>query len=155
MILDETSEYVYIFSDIVYLAIGTFRLDEAEVDAVLDRLSLVGAVPSGRRVGPFEELLSPSVEDVGMKFGDTLIAILGFVDVVDAIPVGRESIRHLENTLGNGDGERLFLVGTFYVFIAHGELGIEDDPDVARFSKVEFRILFIPYYIRLLGVVFI
>ena len=45
-------------------------------------------------MGPFEELLSPSVEDVAMKVDDALVAVLCLVDVVDAIAVWAEGIRH-------------------------------------------------------------
>ena len=41
-----------------------------------------------------------------MEFRQTLVAILRLVDVVDAIAIGREGVRHLENALGDRDGER-------------------------------------------------
>lgn len=64
-----------------------FCLDEAEVDAILDGTTLVGAVPSSSRIGPFKEFLPPPIKYVGMELSDVLVSALGFVDVVDAVSV--------------------------------------------------------------------
>ena len=95
----ESAQQIHIFLDVVRLAVGTLCLDEAEIDAILHRLALVGAVPSFGRMGPLEEFLSPSVEDLAMKVGDALVAVLRLVDVVDAVAVGTEGIRHEQHAL--------------------------------------------------------
>ena len=87
MILDVSPQQVDIFFEVIYLSICTFCLDEAEVDAILDGTTLVGAVPSSSRIGPFKEFLPPPIKYVGMELSDVLVSALGFVDVVDAVSV--------------------------------------------------------------------
>ena len=62
--------------------------------------------PDVDKITGLEELLPPPIINIGVKFRQTLVAILRLVDVVDAIAIGREGVRHLENALGDRDGER-------------------------------------------------
>ena len=95
MVFDVTSQQVDITLDIVFFSIGSFCLDKAEIDSILNRLALVGAIPTVGRVAPFEKFLSPAVEDVAMKLYKTLISRFGFINVIDTVSIGTEGIGHL------------------------------------------------------------
>jgi hypothetical protein len=75
----EVAQQVDIAADVVLYAVSTTGLDIDEVDAVLDGMAVVGAVPSTflrRPVRPVVELLTVTVEDVA--WNSTMLFVFDF-----------------------------------------------------------------------------
>ena len=86
-VLAISPEQIHVFAEFIDDAVGAFGFYQHEIDTVFHILAARGAVPAFFWISPIIELLSPSVEDIGVELRQTLV-FLGLEDIVDAIAIG-------------------------------------------------------------------